>query len=142
MTSPRPPFLRILAAAFLAQILLIAATAAYMLTYSNVIAPGQGEDHYLNHVRFAAPVISVVAGAAIFYALAFWLGRAAIEHRMASAFLFWLGFVALSTGLTVSVDGVRGWLDAAPIIIASHLVKLAGAYFGARATVGAHSIAS
>lgn len=142
MTSPRPPFLRILAAIFLAQALIIAATAAYMLSYSNLIAPGQGEAFYLDHVRVAAPVISIVAGAAIFYVLAFWLGRAAIEHRMASAFLFWLGFVLLSTALTILVDGVRGLADAAPIIMASHIVKLAAAFFGARATVGAHSIAS
>ena len=103
---------------------------------------GQGEAFYLDHVRVAGPVISIVAGAAIFYVLAFWLGRAAIEHRMASALLFWLGFVLLSTGLTILVDGVRGLADAAPVIMASHVVKLAAAFFGARATVGAHSIAS
>lgn len=142
MRSHRPPFARIIMAALLAEILLMATTLTYMLAYGQWIDPGRVEAHYVEHVQVAGPVISIVAGAAIFFAFALWLGRASIEHRVLSAVLFWLLFVLLSVAIVFAIDGVRGLAASAPITIVSQGVKLAAALFGARAAVGAHSIAS
>lgn len=142
MPRTQPPFRRILIAAIAAQLLLMGVTLAYMLTYSHLIAPSHTQDYYLDHLAVAAPVISIVAGAAIFFVLAQWLGGHAIERRNLSAFLFWLLFVAVSAALSIYLSGWRAYLADAPITAVPHLVKLAAAWFGARASVGVRSIAS
>lgn len=142
MPRTQPPFRRILIAAIAAQLLLMGATLAYMLAYSHLIAPEHTQDYYLDHLAIAAPVISIVAGAVIFFLLAQWLGRHAIERRNLSAFLFWLLFVALSATLAIYSFGWRAYEADAPVTAVAHLVKLAAAWFGARASVGVRSIAS
>ncbi len=142
MKSHRPPFARIIMAAFFAQALLMAVTLAYMMAYSHLIDPGRVDAHYIEHARLAAPVISIVAGAAIFYVLALWLGRASIQHRTFSAVLFWILFVSLSSSIAYAIDGMRGLTDSLAITTVAYAVKLAAALFGARAAVGAHTMAS
>jgi hypothetical protein len=140
--SHRPPFARIILAAFAAQALLMATTLAYMMAFQHLIDPGRVDAHYVEHARLAAPIISIVAGALIFFTLALGLGRASIQHRVFSAILFWVLFVAVAGGIAYAIDGVRGLTDSLAITAVAHLVKLAAALFGARASVGAHSIAS
>ena len=142
MPRTQPPFRRIVIAAILAQLLLMAVTLAYMMVFSRVIAPSHAQDYYLQHLVIAAPVISIVAGAIIFYALAQWLGRHAIERRNLSAILFWVLFVAISAGVTIYSFGWRAYVADLPITAVAHFVKLAAALFGARASVGVRSIAS
>jgi hypothetical protein len=142
MPRTHPPFGRILIAAILAQALLMAVTLVYMLAYSRFIAPGRTSDSYLQHAGIAAPVISIVAGAIIFFLLAQWLGKQAIERRTLSAVLFWLVFVLISGGVAIALFGLPGYQADAPITAVAHVVKLVAALFGARASVGVRSIAS
>ena len=131
MPRTQPPFRRIVIAAILAQLLLMAVTLAYMMVFSRVIAPSHAQDYYLQHLAIAAPVISIVAGAIISTASP--NGLAAMPSSGAiSRLLFWLLFVAISACVTIYSFGWRAYVADLPITAVAHFVKLAAALFGAR----------
>lgn len=126
-----------IAAAVVAQVVLVAATVLWVAVYSYAVNPGQPVAVYHGHARFAGPWISILAGVVVFYAIGRWWIR---SPATAAA---WVAiYVAADTAILWAVwdaDTALAW----PMIAASYSTKvicgLLGARHGARGEEARHA---
>ena len=117
----------IVAAAALAEALLIAAAMLYMVIYG-VLNPGHPEAFYQQHARVASPWVSLAAGIPIFFALGRWLTK----REKGSAVSLWAAWAVIDTIILIAAAGFSGIYQILPFWVASHATKFTSAWLGSK----------
>jgi hypothetical protein len=115
----------------------VGASILYMIVYSYVINPGHDPQYYNDHVQFAAPYLSIVAGVPLMFLAGWWV--AGLWERslgLRAAWIVWLAYASIDLAIVAAAGGPAG---AEGLVLASVATKLAAAHFGASLRIARRS---
>ncbi len=107
----------------------VAVSVLYMLVYGHLINPGHDEQFYQDHIQFAAPFCSIIAGMPLMFLAGWWVaGWWEAEFGRKAAMIVWLAYALID----ISVLLVAGITPRTAVLFSiSFLTKLAAGYVGA-----------
>jgi hypothetical protein len=115
--------------AFLAQLVLIAATIAWVAFYSHVVAPGQQVSAYHAHAQQAGPWVSLLCGVPLFILLCRWIGRQQPQRALATTLALLTIYLLVDVAILLAAAGAE--LPIA-MIIANYVAKVLAGIAGGR----------
>lgn len=121
--------------AILAVVLGVVASVVWVLVYALAVAPGQGQQAYVDYANAAAPTIALTTGVPIMVLLGWWIGRG--RDRRTALFggaLVALFFFAIDIALLAGLGNIAlaPWAEILPGYGARLAAALAGAALAAR----------
>lgn len=114
------------AAALVAEVVLIGAAFGWVAFYSHVVSPGQSLQAYQAHAQVASPWVSIVVGVPLFHALA----RRVLRDAPTTWAAFGL-YLVLDLALLAAALAAGGRLPVA-LALASYASKAAACAWGLR----------
>jgi hypothetical protein len=114
----------------LVELLLIAAAVAWVAFYSYVVHPGEPDRYYEAYASAASPIVSLVAGAPLFFALGDRFRRSLGADAVKSAIAVSAIYTTLDVLLVVTWPGAT--LYHVVVMLVNAAAKLAAIYLGAR----------
>lgn len=125
-------FGRVLALIGVALLVLVAnvtVSILYMIVYGHFIDPGHEPKYYQDHIQFAGPYCSIVAGIPIMFCAGWWVAgwwRRALGYK--GALLVWLAYTVIDLSILM-VAGLS--LGIGLLFVVSFATKLAAVFWGA-----------